>query len=70
MPCGIIAPQTLRTIADVAEKYGCAALKITSAARIAIIGLRENQVDAVWAELGMNAGAAVGVDGQTAEGSS
>jgi NAD(P)H-nitrite reductase large subunit len=61
MPCGLVTPQTLRKLADVAEKYGAAALKLTSAERIAIVGLREDQIDAVWAELGMEAGYAVGL---------
>ena len=61
VPCGVIAPEALRKIADVAEKHGCAALKITSAARIALVGLREDQIDAVWADLGMEPGAAVGL---------
>jgi NAD(P)H-nitrite reductase large subunit len=61
IPCGVVKPETLRKIADVAEKYGAAALKITSAARIAIVGLKEEDVDGVWAELGMKAGAAVGL---------
>jgi len=61
IPCGVVNSETLRKIADVAEKYGAAALKITSAARIAIVGLKEEDVDGVWAELGMKAGAAVGL---------
>lgn len=61
VPCGVITPEQLRKIADVAEKHQAAALKITSAARIAIVGLKEEQVDAVWADLGMSPGAAVGV---------
>ena len=61
IPCGVVAPATLRRLADVAEKYGAAALKITSAARIAVVGLKEEDVDNVWAELGMNPGAAVGL---------
>ncbi len=61
IPCGVVSPATLRTLADVAEKYGVAALKITSAARIAIVGLKEEDVDAVWADLGMPPGAAVGL---------
>jgi len=61
IPCGVVKPETLRKIADVADKYGAAALKITSAARIAIVGLKEEDVDDVWAELGMKAGAAVGL---------
>jgi NAD(P)H-nitrite reductase large subunit len=61
IPCGVVSPATLRTLADVAEKYGVAALKITSAARIAIVGLKEEDVDAVWTDLGMPPGAAVGL---------
>jgi NAD(P)H-nitrite reductase large subunit len=61
IPCGVVSAQTLRKLADIAEKYDAAALKLTSAARIAIVGLKEEDVDNVWAELGMDAGAAVGL---------
>ena len=61
IPCGVVKPETLRKLADVAEKYGAAALKLTSAARIAIVGLKEEDVDNVWIELGMDAGAAAGL---------
>ena len=61
IPCGVVQPGTLRKLADVAEKYGAAALKITSAARIAIVGLKEEDVDNVWSELGMRPGAAIGL---------
>ena len=61
IPCGVIEPQTLRKLADVAEKYGAQALKITSAARIAIVGVEEQDVDSIWSELGMSPGAAVGL---------
>ena len=61
IPCGVVQPETLRKIADAAEKYSAAALKITSAARIAIVGLQENDVDNVWADLQMQPGAAVGL---------
>jgi NAD(P)H-nitrite reductase large subunit len=54
-------PDTLRKLADVAEKYNVAALKITSAARIAIVGLKEEDVDNVWNDLGMTPGAGVGL---------
>ena len=60
-PCGIVSPDLLRKIADVAEKYNAPALKITSAARIAIVGIKEEDVDNVWKDLGMQAGAAVGL---------
>lgn len=61
IPCGVVEPETLRKLADTAEKYKVTALKITSAARIAIVGLKEDDVDKVWAELGMNPGAGVGL---------
>lgn len=61
VPCGVVQPETLRRLADVAEKYGVQALKITSAARIALVGVAEKDVDAVWAELGMRPGFAVGL---------
>ncbi|KKH46177.1 sulfite reductase [Methanosarcina sp. 1.H.T.1A.1] len=61
IPGGIVYPETLRKIADIADKYGAAALKITSAQRIAIVGLKEEDLDAAWAELGMKPGAAIGL---------
>lgn len=61
IPCGVVSPDTLRKLADVAEKYNAAALKLTSAARIAIVGLKEEDVDNVWKDLGMSAGAGVGL---------
>jgi len=61
LPGGIVDPATLRKIADVAEKYGAAALKMTSAQRIAIVGLKEEDLDNVWSELGIKPGAAIGL---------
>jgi NAD(P)H-nitrite reductase large subunit len=51
LPCGLVSPEMLRTIADVAERFG-AVLKCTGTQRIAIIGLREEDVDPAWAALG------------------
>ena len=61
LPCGVVSPDVLRRLADVAEKYGCAAAKVTSAARIALVGIKEEDLDAVWKDLDMNPGAAVGL---------
>ncbi|AKB12778.1 Nitrite/Sulfite reductase ferredoxin-like half domain-containing protein [Methanosarcina thermophila] len=61
LPGGIVEPETLMKIAKVAEKYGAAALKVTSAQRIAIVGLKEEDLDNVWAELDMKPGAAIGL---------
>ncbi len=61
IPCGVVTPDLLRKLADVAEKYEAQAMKITGASRIAIVGLKEEDVDSVWEELGMDKGAAVGL---------
>ena len=61
IPCGVVSGDTLRKLADVSERYEAKALKITSASRIAIVGINEKDVDAVWSELGMSPGFAVGL---------
>ena len=61
IPCGVITPDLLRKIADVADKYKAQALKITGATRIAIVGLKEDDIDNAWADLGLDKGAAVGM---------
>ncbi len=60
-PCGVITPELLRKLADAAEKYNAQALKITGAARIAIVGIKEEDIDSAWEDLGMKPGAAVGL---------
>jgi len=61
LPCGMVTAAQLRAIADVAERFG-AVLKVTSAQRIAIVGLREDQVDAAWSALaGMVPGGLIGL---------
>jgi NAD(P)H-nitrite reductase large subunit len=61
LPCGVVTPETLRMIADVAERYSVPMVKVTSAARIALLGVREQDVDAIWSELGMDPGNVVGI---------
>ncbi|MCF8053179.1 MAG: NAD(P)/FAD-dependent oxidoreductase [Desulfobacterales bacterium] len=61
IPCGVVTPGLLRKLADVAEKYKAQALKITGATRIAIVGLKEEDIDKVWEELSLSPGAAVGL---------
>jgi len=61
IPCGVTSPEALRKLADVAEEFGAAAVKVTSAQRIALVGLREEDIDAVWDALGAKPGAAVGL---------
>jgi len=61
IPAGICTPDLLHKIADVAEKYKSAALKITSAQRIAIVGLQKDDIAQVWEDLGMSPGHAAGL---------
>ncbi|MBN1133923.1 MAG: NAD(P)/FAD-dependent oxidoreductase [Methanosarcinaceae archaeon] len=59
-PGGFVDPETLRKIANVAEKYGASTLKMTSAQKMAIIGLKEKDLDAAWDELQMEPGMVLG----------
>lgn len=61
IPCGIITPDLLRKIADVAERYNAKAIKLTGATRMAIVGLKEQDIDGAWEDLGLDKGAAVGM---------
>ena len=61
LPGGICTPDVLRKIADTAEKYNAAAIKATGAQRLAIVGLKEEDLDNVWQDLGIKPAAAVGM---------
>ena len=61
LPGGIVSAQQLRMIADVAEKYNAATLKVTSSQRVAIVGLKEGDLDKAWEDLGIKPGAAIGI---------
>lgn len=61
IPGGFVSPELLRKIADVSEKYDAKALKITGACRIAIVGLKEADIDGAWDDLQLEEGAAVGL---------
>jgi NAD(P)H-nitrite reductase large subunit len=61
IPCGVVTPATLRKLADAAEKFNAAALKITSSGRIALVGVQEKDIESIWNDLGMGKGAAVGL---------
>jgi NAD(P)H-nitrite reductase large subunit len=62
IPCGLVTDfDILRRIADAAEKYGAQAIKVTSSQRITIIGVRAEDLEAIWADLGMTPGLASGM---------
>jgi NAD(P)H-nitrite reductase large subunit len=60
IPGGFTDTATLRKICDVADKYGLS-LKITSAQRIALFGVKEEDLDAIWTELAQDQGAPIGL---------
>ncbi len=50
---GVFDIATARRIADTAEKFGIKMLKITGDTRLALIGIKEEQLDDVYADLGI-----------------
>jgi nitrite reductase (NADH) large subunit len=53
---GVVTPDELRRIADVADKYELPMVKITGGQRIDLLGVRKEQLPAVWEDLGMPSG--------------
>jgi nitrite reductase (NADH) large subunit len=56
IPGGVCSPDTLRRIADVAEKYDVPLLKLTGGQRIDLVGVKKEDLPDVWRDLGMPAG--------------
>ena len=61
IPGGLVSIESLRKIADVAEKYHAQALKLTSSQRIAIVGIEKDEIDNAWKDLGMRPGSTSGL---------
>ncbi|MCF7553680.1 nitrite reductase large subunit NirB [Pseudonocardia sp. WMMC193] len=57
---GVTTPDQLRRIADVADKYRVPMVKITGGQRIDLLGVRKQDLPAVWADLDMPSGYAYG----------
>jgi nitrite reductase (NADH) large subunit len=53
---GVTSAQQLRRIADVAEKYQVRMVKITGGQRIDLLGVKKQDLPAIWRELGMTSG--------------
>ncbi|MGY1663392.1 nitrite reductase large subunit NirB [Geodermatophilus sp. SYSU D00705] len=60
MKGGVTTPAQLRRIADVAEKYEVPMVKVTGGQRIDLLGVRKEDLPAMWADLGMSSGYAYG----------
>ncbi len=59
MPMGLVTPDVLENIATVARKHQIPIIKITSAQRMALVGMKPESVEQIWQELGMGIGPAV-----------
>jgi nitrite reductase (NADH) large subunit len=57
---GVTNADQLRKIADVADKYQIPMIKLTGGQRIDLLGVRKEDLPAVWADLGMPSGYAYG----------
>ena len=60
MKGGVTSAAQLRRIADVAEKYEIPMIKLTGGQRIDLLGVRKEDLPAVWADLDMPSGYAYG----------
>lgn len=61
IPVGLVTPDLLENIARVARKYEIPIIKLTSAQRMALVGMKPEIVDDVWQDLGTAIGPAVGL---------
>ena len=57
-PVGLLTPDNLEALARVARKYDVPIIKITSGQRLALLGLKKEDVDRAWQELNMGVGRA------------
>jgi nitrite reductase (NADH) large subunit len=53
---GVTSPAELKRIAEVAEKYDVPMVKITGGQRIDLLGVKKEQLPAIWKDLGMPSG--------------
>lgn len=60
IPGGLVDPSTLRKLADVAEKYQVKIIKMNSEHRIGFYGIKEEDIDNIWEDLGMEPGGFIG----------
>ncbi|MCP4342000.1 MAG: NAD(P)/FAD-dependent oxidoreductase [Desulfobulbaceae bacterium] len=58
IPCGLLDRNHLRAIADAVEKYDIPIVKLTSGQRIALVGLKEENLNEIYQDLGMDPGKA------------
>ena len=58
VPCGLLTKEKLRKIANVVEKYDIPIIKLTSGHRIALVGMKADVIEDIYADLDMEPGQA------------
>jgi NAD(P)H-nitrite reductase large subunit len=58
-PVGLVSPEVLDAISSIVRKYKIPVTKITSGQRLALIGMKREEVDKIWNELKMEVGPAI-----------
>jgi NAD(P)H-nitrite reductase large subunit len=58
VPCGLLTKDKLRNLATVVEKYDIPIVKLTSGHRVALVGMKADQINDIYADLGMDPGKA------------
>lgn len=58
VPCGLLTKDKLRNLATVVEKYDIPIVKLTSGHRIALVGMKADAINDIYADLGMDPGKA------------
>jgi NAD(P)H-nitrite reductase large subunit len=61
MPMGVLTPEILEKLAKVARKYDVRIIKITSGQRIALVGIKPQDVNNAWNDLELEVGPAEGL---------
>jgi NAD(P)H-nitrite reductase large subunit len=57
-PAGIVSPEDLESIIKVVRRYSIPIIKMTSGQRMVLVGIKEEDVEKIWNELGMTVGQA------------
>ncbi len=58
VPVGLLDAEKLEKMAMVVRKYNIPIVKVTSGQRIALVGMKEEDVEPIWNDLGMEPGSA------------
>lgn len=58
-PAGMVTPEILEGLTKVVRKYDVPIMKITSGQRLALVGIKEENVDPIWNDLKMDVGRAI-----------